>query len=345
MAGIFEHMKKSWRAYKKNFVPLVFSGIIASVALWLLSAAMLISVFGISPDEKADFIRGTYFSEPNSPYEDLSVQEHFLEDVGSGWIFLFLAMLFFVSTYMASGLYGVAISSLKGKSGLNDFFRAIRERGLSLVAANVLWFAVVFAATFVTFVIIITAGLIVAALYTVSPVFAVVFFVSVLLIMVIALLGLLPAYIVISPAVVLGKGIKNPIKEVLFVTRKHYFSLLSLFAVYVAISLFGYLLMLRNTVAYSLLAVLFISPYTILLVCSVYIDKSSKSRARSGAQAASGTVPRKAPVVSKPAEKKPPTRKAAREQVKYKLDKKAIAKNTAASPRKRAIKIKRGNKR
>ena len=253
---VVEHLKRAWAAYKKNFWPLVGS------YLLLTAITMLLAFLGIAL-VMIPFIGYAVDQIPTESEIALAAPL-----VVSGFLVFLIAVV--VGTILKCGYIGLAAEALKKKTKLSTLFDTVRKRWVSLLGTEILKG-------------IITLFLFAPALFFGLPQlqiaedgsFAVgswsLLCVAILLAIVAAFVSLL--FVFNAYAVVLDKttavgGIRKSFEFV----RKTYISLLALVILLAIITLGGSMLPIIGT----LIALVFIGPFTILTLTSFYLSKKKR---------------------------------------------------------------------
>jgi hypothetical protein len=287
-------MKQSWQAYKKNFTVLIAAVLISAIPSALIIGFGILAASDFSPGQAGGFINDTYLSQGQSPWgqSDTMALAH------PGWFVFSALAAALLSSYLLAGFYGVCLMILKsrtGVSGLSPYFKSVRERGLTLIAARIiliLIFAGIAMGVLAVGIIFGLLGLLIAG----EAAFMYIFVLSLLLTL-IAVLAAIPFFITISPLVVSGRGVSEAIRESVKIGRKDYWGTI-LFIIPIAIlEVIVFILSFLSGTLGILFSLILVSPMVALMISSFYLEKFSgkaeRMKVRPSAKKAEKTVRRK----------------------------------------------------
>lgn len=271
---IFKAFRESWAAYRRNFGTIVLAVLLMMVPVLLLSSLFVGSIFDFS-EEKLEVFSEYMAMEMDDPY----VLSSLMGEVNLGAMVAFLLVIFLVNTILFAGAYGVYLASVKGRPKISVFFDSARKYGLDLILARfVLGFLSLL--LFIVFILILVgAVLIFSAIFSIiSESLGLLVAALVSGIVWVGAILVLPLFLLVSPAVVSGKGAVGSIKESIELGRKNYIAVLLLGLSMLLLIVCMYLLMYVHFALYYIIGPFVISPFMAILTSYVYLDLKSGSK-------------------------------------------------------------------
>ncbi|MBN2095276.1 MAG: hypothetical protein JW727_04460 [Candidatus Aenigmarchaeota archaeon] len=273
MVTFTEHLRRSFGAYIRNFRVIALALIIAAIPSAMLVGLGFYAVSDFSFGEAGRLAKETYFADRVSIWED----SPYPPELFSPWFFVFEGLAAIVTSYMLAGTYGVCLSAIKGRPSLSDFFRSLRESGVTLVLSKI----ALLAGLTVSLVLLFLTGLVFAAvanaIFSVSEGLLGMLFV---LFFILIIAPILPLVLLVSPSVVSGRSVVEAFRESYALGIKHYWGIVGLILVAMVLMVVSGILGVLNALAALLFSGFFVSPLIALLLSSYYLDKSGKKQAR-----------------------------------------------------------------
>ena len=205
---VLHYVRESWENYRENWMSfvvaelfvLIIVGIVALIGLGIiLSSAELSTLMLLSPKELIPRI-GSVLS--------------LFAGVGTAFIFFIISGLVWI--YLKTGLYGMAVQSLRGKTRVKSMFNVAKRLGLTGLLTSVLVFIIAF---FLMTILVMGFGIFL------REVGAVIGFVLFLLVMIL--------FSLIFPGIVVDQlGVIKTIEMSIRIVMKNYFEMLGLLLLY-----------------------------------------------------------------------------------------------------------------
>jgi len=251
MVKIFRYFKKSFEVYKRNFVPIILSVLLIGIICGLFIGLSIFALFG--PKNISTIAESYRMSGEFTDFESQEFSEFLnLQNVGLFLLFIILGGITVI--FLQSGFWGVCFHGIKKRVTMKTFFTTIRKRGVS-------YFLAILLVLIIFFVISLLLSLPASIFHPLIP------------IALLILILITPFFILISPAVISGKGVIESLEQSFKLGKKYYFDLILLIILIYLFSLVSFIPIIGSLLIYFL-----ISPLFTLVICSFYIEASVKQK-------------------------------------------------------------------